>query len=159
MFSRSFAFNGENPECFGSRPSNGEVSQQPAGRENLLNTRCEVANDQLTAEAMQLPVQRDDFPNDRTGDVLDVAHAERDFSKTELIDESEDFEKIRELLREAEENGGIVVLGDIEKRREEEQAKEAAADTDEAEAEESEKMSPQLEEALNVLVDLVELLS
>ena len=66
--------------------------------------------------------------------------------------------EIRRKLEEAEENGGVVRLAEVQKRQEEENAKESTNGdgTSESEGEEDdEAMSPQLEEAVNVLADLV----
>jgi carboxyl-terminal processing protease len=70
------------------------------------------------------------------------------------IESSEEFAKVQEKLRKAEENGGVVRLSDILKENEEAKAEEngsESAETDEA------KPTPQLEEAINVLADLIEI--
>jgi|ETNmetMinimDraft_26_1059896.scaffolds.fasta_scaffold00497_8 carboxyl-terminal processing protease len=66
------------------------------------------------------------------------------------IAKDDEFGEIRELLAEQQENAGVVKLADIMKRREEE-----SQETDDTEGEEKEEDSPQLEEALDVLTDLV----
>jgi carboxyl-terminal processing protease len=74
----------------------------------------------------------------------------------ERIVKSEEFAEIREKLKEAEENDGVVRLADILKEQEEveeeEKGKEEAAD-----GEKEEEITPQLEEATSILADLVAL--
>jgi carboxyl-terminal processing protease len=84
------------------------------------------------------------------GDVKMIL-AQRSASRVEA---SEDFGEIRERLAEAEESAGVVRLADILKRREEE-----SQETQQEAAEESDEdtPTPQLEEALHVLTDLVSL--
>ena len=67
------------------------------------------------------------------------------------IQSSEEFAKVQEKLRKARENGGVVRLADVLKENEEAKAGENGSETDE------EEFTPQLEEAINVLADLVEL--
>ena len=69
------------------------------------------------------------------------------------IAEDDDFAEIRERLAEQEESGGVIELSEVLKRREESEVEEAAAE-DDPDAEEDEA-TPQLEEALRVLSDLV----
>jgi len=69
------------------------------------------------------------------------------------IESSEEFAKVQEKLRKAEENGGVVRLSDILKENEEAKAEENGSETAE---EDEEKSTPQLEEAINVLADLIE---
>jgi len=66
---------------------------------------------------------------------------------------SEEFAEIREKLKEAEANDGVVRLADILKEQEEVAAEEEAAEAEDA----KEKISPQLEEATSILADLVAL--
>jgi carboxyl-terminal processing protease len=81
---------------------------------------------------------------------------------------SEEFAEIRAKIEEARENDGMIRLADILKEREEAEAQNGsggespAADTaetveDAAGEDAEEELSPQVEEALNVLVDLVAL--
>jgi carboxyl-terminal processing protease len=68
---------------------------------------------------------------------------------------SEEFAEIREKLKEAENNDGVVRLADILKEQEE--VEEEEKKQEDAEGEEEEKISPQLEEATSILADLVAL--
>lgn len=61
---------------------------------------------------------------------------------------NEEFEEIQERLEEQRKNAGVIELAELMKRREEAEAKEAADP-------EEEEDTPQLEEALRVLTDLV----
>jgi len=70
----------------------------------------------------------------------------------ERIDKSEEFAEIREKLKEAEANDGVVRLADILKEQE-----EVDAEAEDEEEDEEEKISPQLEEATSILADLVAL--
>ncbi len=70
------------------------------------------------------------------------------------IESSEEFAKVQEKLRKAEENGGVVRLSDILKENEEAKAEENGSETTETD---QAKFTPQLEEAINVLADLIEL--
>jgi carboxyl-terminal processing protease len=88
-----------------------------------------------------------------TSDVI-AALAKR---SRQRIESNEEFAKIREKLRKAEENGGVVRLSDILKEREEAEAvgeREAAEATEDGE---EPPPTPQLQEAINVLADLIEL--
>lgn len=67
------------------------------------------------------------------------------------IAENEEFGEIQERLAEQQKNAGVIELAELMKRREEEEAKEG----DGPEEEEEEEDTPQLEEALRVLTDLV----
>ncbi|MDH3210940.1 MAG: S41 family peptidase [Myxococcales bacterium] len=70
------------------------------------------------------------------------------------IDSSEDFAKIRDKLRKADENGGVIRLSDIMNEKDEaktEDASETTLDPHEA------TLTTQLEEAVNVLADLIEI--
>ncbi|MGI9590828.1 MAG: S41 family peptidase, partial [Myxococcota bacterium] len=72
------------------------------------------------------------------------------------VAKDDDFDEIRERLAEQEQNGGVVELAEILKEREESGSdEEGKAEEDEPE----ETASPQLEEALRVLTDLVALAS
>jgi carboxyl-terminal processing protease len=83
----------------------------------------------------------------------------------ERVDKSEEFAEIREKLKEAEANEGVVRLADMLKEQEEAEAEEEAEEekavegAEEVAAEEDaeEKVTPQLEEATSILADLVEL--
>lgn len=73
------------------------------------------------------------------------------------IAEDDDFDEIRERLAEQEESGGVIELAEVLKRREESEV-EGESETGEGDDEtEEEESSPQLEEALRVLSDLVTL--
>jgi carboxyl-terminal processing protease len=75
------------------------------------------------------------------------------------IEASEEFAEIREALTKARENPGVVTLADILKRKEEEREEaepEKGSDAPESN-EEQETPDPPLEEAINVLADLVAL--
>jgi carboxyl-terminal processing protease len=71
----------------------------------------------------------------------------------ERVDKSEEFANIRELLKETDDNDGIVRLEEIlkEQAKTEGEGVEVAVETDE------EKITPQVREATNILADLVEL--
>jgi carboxyl-terminal processing protease len=115
-------------------------------------------------------------PDDRWGRVSAPSIDDLASRSKARIDESEEFAEVRDRIREAVENDGVVKLADImrerEKARELEQAQTdngsgaatgvadgegAAADTSAATPEASEKPTPQVEEALNVLADLIAL--
>jgi carboxyl-terminal processing protease len=72
---------------------------------------------------------------------------------------SEEFADIRSKLAEAEEAGGVVQVSELMKQREEEgvSGAEAGVETEAVAAEEDDEPTPQLEEALAVLIDLVDL--
>ncbi|MCH7890969.1 MAG: hypothetical protein IH921_05640 [Gemmatimonadetes bacterium] len=67
---------------------------------------------------------------------------------------SKQFEKIREQLAKAGENGGVIHLADLMKEREE--AKAATADSETSDPTDP-PPTPQLEEAIHVLADLIAL--
>jgi len=81
------------------------------------------------------------------------------------IDASSDFAEVYRNLKEAEENAGVIRLAELLRKREE--AKVKSADDEQAEEsgdeasetadvpDEDDEISPQLEEATNVLVDLI----
>lgn len=71
------------------------------------------------------------------------------------VAEDDEFAEIRERLAEQEEAGGVVELADIVKRREENSGKED--ETKDAGEEAEDAATPQLQEALRVLTDLVAL--
>jgi carboxyl-terminal processing protease len=78
------------------------------------------------------------------------------------IDASSEFAEIYRKLDESRKNAGVIRLADLEKKREEQREKETseepdATETSEADAEEDEQdeVTPQLAEAINVLVDLI----
>jgi carboxyl-terminal processing protease len=73
------------------------------------------------------------------------------------IEQSDDFAEIREQLAEAEESAGTVRVDDIMKQREEESEEAPAATAEEAGSTDEEEPTPQLEEAIRVLSDLVSL--
>jgi carboxyl-terminal processing protease len=91
--------------------------------------------------------------------------AERSHDRVET---SHAFDEVRERIAEAQESHGVVVVSELMKRREEEEAREeeqeeakaegdeaAAAGAQDGDAASAEKDTPQLEEALAVLGDLV----
>jgi len=71
----------------------------------------------------------------------------------ERVKKSEDFEEIREMLKEAEDNDGVVRLEEILKEQEKADS-ESEADAPESE-EDEDVISPQVQEATNILADLV----
>jgi carboxyl-terminal processing protease len=73
------------------------------------------------------------------------------------IEQSDDFAEIREQLAEAEESGGKVRVDEIMKQREEEGEESPTVTAEEAGSTDEEKPTPQLEEAIRVLSDLVSL--
>ena len=96
-------------------------------------------------------------PRDRWSRVSDELIVELAQRSSERIAKSEEFGEIREKIREAQENDGMVHLSEILKERAEDEANGDAPDED-AEKEkddEPEPLTPQVEEALNVLGDLV----
>ena len=115
-------------------------------------------------------------PTDRWSRVSESTLSELSKRSKDRVEKSEEFAQILEKIRQAVENNGIVRLADILKEREEakavdEQADAASAgatgvpsgesastDTGAAPLEESETLAPQVEEALNVLADLVALI-
>ena len=70
---------------------------------------------------------------------------------------SSEFAVIREKIEEARRNDGVVRLADLIKRQNEAKANESNGDaaTDDADDEEAHANSPQLNEAIDVLADLV----
>jgi carboxyl-terminal processing protease len=82
--------------------------------------------------------------------------AERSRSR---IANSEEFEEIREKLAEAEKSQGVVRVDELMKRREEEavDADEVQGPAAEEEEKDEEPPTPQLEEAIRILSDLVAL--
>ncbi|MHC4422876.1 MAG: S41 family peptidase, partial [Planctomycetota bacterium] len=86
------------------------------------------------------------------GDLVTLL-AERSRSR---VASSEEFEEIRERLAEAEESQGVVRVDELMKRREEE-ATGADEVEDPAAEEDEEPPTPQLEEAIRILSDLVAL--
>lgn len=111
-------------------------------------------------------------PDDTSSRVTEKEIAELDKRSEARIDKSEEFAAVRKEIHEAVESDGVVRLADILKERKQENAVEAAAgsaaagvasgegaaaDTGSASMDDSEKLSPQVEEALNVLADLVSL--
>jgi carboxyl-terminal processing protease len=77
-------------------------------------------------------------------------------SKTR-VETNEDFQKIREDIVEARENDGVVKLSDILKEQEEAKANGDPETSEETPEEADEELTPQTEEALNVLADLIAL--
>ena len=94
-------------------------------------------------------------PADRGSRVPASTVAQLVASSSARVSASEEFDEVREKLREAEENEGIIKLADILKAREEAKAEEENGD-DPEEGEEDE-LDAQVEEALEVLADLVSL--
>jgi carboxyl-terminal processing protease len=75
------------------------------------------------------------------------------------VESTEEFAEIRDKLKEAEANDGVIRLAEILKEQEEAKSEEKAPVSEDSPKSEDdpEKISPQLEEAINVLADLVEL--
>lgn len=111
-------------------------------------------------------------PSDRWSRVSETTIEELARRSEQRVEESERFAEIREEIREVVENDGRVRLADILKEREEAKLLDAAdtgatsgvadgegasADTGAPAPDDSEKLTPQVEEALNVLADLVAL--
>lgn len=107
-------------------------------------------------------------PQDRWSRVSPETVAELARRSNARVAKSEEFAEIREKIQEAASRDGVVKLADILKEREEAKAQDdthADADGDASEADEAsaetppdeEEHSAQLEEALNVLADLVEM--
>jgi len=117
-------------------------------------------------------------PGDRWSRVSESTLDELARRSTQRVGGSEEFAEIREKIQEAVENDGLVKLADILKEREDAKAlddgdnagtatgvadgESASADTGAAAAavavaEDTEELSPQVEEALNVLGDLISL--
>lgn len=101
-------------------------------------------------------------PTDRWSRVSDPIVSELARRSKARVESSDEFAKVREDIREAQENDGIVSLSEILKEREEAKAKEKleeSAEADEPEDAESEpteeELSAQAKEALNVLADLI----
>ena len=76
------------------------------------------------------------------------------------IASNEEFTKVHEELEKARSNGGVVRLSEVLKEKEDAKAngdgEEEAEEASDGE-EEDEPLTPQLEEALNVLVDLLDI--
>jgi carboxyl-terminal processing protease len=116
-------------------------------------------------------------PEDRTGRVGAAALSELAKRSRERVDESEEFAEVRRKIAEVREKNGVVRLADMLKEREEAETlaesdgddaghvqgategPSAAAEhpNDFAAGETPEELTPQVEEALNVLKDLVAL--
>lgn len=116
-------------------------------------------------------------PEDRAGRVGAAALAELAQRSKERVDESEEFEEVRRKIEEAREKAGVVRLADMLKEREEAEtlaqsdgedaapvqgategpSANAGHPNDFAAGEPPEELTPQVEEALNVLKDLVAL--
>jgi len=117
-------------------------------------------------------------PDDRAGRVGAAALAELAKRSRERVEESEEFAEVRRKIAEAQEQDGVVRLADMLKEREEaetlaqsdgedaaqvqgvateEPNADAGHPNDYAAGEPSEALTPQVEEALNVLKDLVAL--
>jgi carboxyl-terminal processing protease len=75
------------------------------------------------------------------------------------VKSAEEFAEIRDKLKEEESNDGVVRLAEILKEQEEAKSEEKAPVSEDSSKGDgdSEKISPQLEEAINVLADLVAL--
>ena len=95
-------------------------------------------------------------PRDRWSRVSDPVIAELEKRSGKRVEGSEEFAEIREKIREAKESDGLVKISDILK-----DPNEADSNGDgehaEVETEDDEELTPQVEEALNVLGDLVAL--
>ena len=130
-----------------------------------------VPNDALdrTFAALSDPTRRALLARLRDGSATVTELARR---SKERVDQSEEFAEVREDIREAIANDGLVRLADILKEREEAKlvdATDASATTGVADGEsasvhteavapeDDQKLTPQVEEALNVLGDLVSL--
>ncbi len=109
-------------------------------------------------------------PSDTDSQVPPTALAELVRSSSERVSQSEDFDKVIEALAEARARDGVIKLADILKEREEAEAEvteaeagpiedgvEVAATGDAAatSGEKGDELDPQVEEALEVLADLV----
>jgi carboxyl-terminal processing protease len=96
--------------------------------------------------------------SERWRPIADETLAELSERSRRRIEVSEEFAEIRETLKKQSENQGVVRLEDLLKEKEEEQEKaEPEKDSDAPEGDQEEAPSPQLEEAINVLADLVAL--
>ncbi|MEM7410706.1 MAG: S41 family peptidase [Myxococcota bacterium] len=98
-------------------------------------------------------------PADRGSRVPASTVAQLVASSSARVTSSKDFEEVREKLREAEENEGLIKLADILKAREEAKAEEENGTSESSEGEEDDELDVQVEEALEVLADLVALTS
>ena len=100
-------------------------------------------------------------PSDHWGRVSDPLIEELGKRSGERIDVSAEFAEIREKIREARENDGLVRISDILKDQEEAQANGDGSHPEGKDetiaSNEPEALTPQVEEALNVLGDLVAL--
>jgi carboxyl-terminal processing protease len=105
-------------------------------------------------------------PRDRWSRVGASTVGELSRMSGERIESSEDFAEIREKIAEAQKNDGVVRLSDILKEREQAKIEEENGTEDAATGEKEgddagegevalEPLSPQTEEALNILTDLV----
>jgi carboxyl-terminal processing protease len=104
-------------------------------------------------------------PSDRWSRVPDAALEDLVIRSRNRVEKSEQFAEVRTKIREVQENNGVVKLSDILKEQAQEAAKSAAsgvpsgegasADTGAVAPDDSDEPTPQLEEALNVLADLV----
>jgi carboxyl-terminal processing protease len=76
------------------------------------------------------------------------------------IDSNEEFTKVRRELEKARSNGGVVRLSEVLKEKEDAKANgDGEEDAEEGSEEDEEPLTPQLDEALNVLVDLLAIMS
>ena len=104
-------------------------------------------------------------PTDRYSSVPDSAVKELAERSRKRVDKNEQFAEVRQKIAEIRKNDGVVKLADILKEQAADASKGvttgvpsgegAAADTGLAAPEDSDEPTPQLEEALNVLADLI----
>ncbi|MGH0028174.1 MAG: carboxy terminal-processing peptidase [Myxococcota bacterium] len=106
-------------------------------------------------------------PSDRWSRVPDTALQQLVVRSQQRVESSEQFAEVREQIREAQEADGVVKLAEILKEQAEAEAQSsgtasgvpegegASADTGAVATEDSDELTPQVEEALNVLADLV----
>jgi carboxyl-terminal processing protease len=105
-------------------------------------------------------------PGDRWSRVPDSAIEELVARSRKRVEKSQEFAEVRAKIREVQDNNGVVKLADILKEQAAEASKTAAAtgvpsgegasaDTGAAAPDDSDEPTPQLEEALNVLADLI----
>ena len=97
-------------------------------------------------------------PRDRWSRVSDDVIAELARRSNDRIETSEEFAEIREKIQEARDNDGMVHLSEILKERADAEANGDGDGEDEEEekkGDEPEPLTPQVEEALNVLADLI----
>ena len=96
-------------------------------------------------------------PEDRYSRVSEAVLEEVARRSKERVERSEEFAKIREQIREVAENNGRVRLSDILKEQANAKAENGNGDAPASEEAAEDELTPQVEEALNVLADLVAL--